>query len=81
MEWSSILFLGASLWFYYRNKPQYSKEHVLGKACSIHGAKRKIIRISAVTHNGKRLLLRGRLKSEGGTEIDNSCPSASGKMF
>jgi hypothetical protein len=48
---------------------------VLGKACSIHVAKQKIIRISAVTHNGKRLLLRGRLKSEGGTEMDNSCPS------
>ena len=37
----------------------------MGKACSIHGAKQKVIRISAVKHNGNRPLLRGKLKSGG----------------
>jgi hypothetical protein len=52
---------------------------MLGKVCSIHGAKQKAIRISAVKHY--RPLLRGKLKSEGDSEMDNSCPSHKGEIF
>jgi hypothetical protein len=54
---------------------------MLGKACSIHGEKQKVIKISAVKHNGNRPLLRSKLKSEGDAEMDNSCPSDKGEMF
>jgi len=54
---------------------------VVGKACSIHGAKQKVIRISAVKENGNRPLLRGKLKSEGDSEMDNSCPSDKEEIF
>jgi len=53
----------------------------VGKACSIHGAKQKVIRISAVKENGNRPLLRGKLKSEGDSEMDNSCPSDKEEIF
>jgi len=54
---------------------------VVGKAQSIHGAKQKVIRISAVKHNGNRPLLRVKFKSPGDTEMDNSGPSDKGEML